>query len=383
MPDPLAPYRPHALVRRAPSPRSDHAALHRTVMASVVGASGGALVADLVCRLVGASAESSKMFVVLAAAGAFGAIAARGRRWLAGGIGLGLGAVGSLAAVLTAQWAPFSAVLFGAAAAPVLGEGERRGRKLLTGLVAGAFGYAGLHVAEVVLQSGVLLTLLPGPLAAAAAGATAGLFVGLAAAPRHLMKDPDPVELRYLEAMSLRDGELHALLERALDSHRAVRSELPAQQALEPRFSEQVLRILRIAEHCRQVDGELSRESITQLEDRIAQLERKAASTMDPSARDTYESALESLMAQRDVLEQLRSGRERVVARLHVHVALLEKLRLSVLQLRSADAERLGADGSVDDALEELGRELDLTADAISEVFGRGAARPALDRPRS
>lgn len=382
MSSPLAPLGAGPLERRGTSlDPSAHSSLHGTVARSMLGAGAGALAADLVCRFAGFSVGTSKVFLVFVAAGALASVAVKGRRWLAGLMGGGLGALGSIAAGLAAQWAPFSAALFGAAAAPVLGEGESARRKLLTGAVAGAFGYAGLHVSQVVLQSGVLNALVPGPLAVAGAGAVAGLFLGLATAPRHLLLTPDPVEEAYAAALSRRDGEIHQLLERALGIHRAVRAELDARgrgrdgAVLEAQVSEQVMRILRIAEHCRRVDSDLSADVVAQLHDRMADLERKASATLDPSARGTYEHALQSLGEQREALERLSAGRERVVARLHVNVALLEKLRVSLLQLRSADAERFGAETSpVNEALDELGRELDATAHAISEVFGRTQA---------
>lgn len=389
MSSPLAPFRAQSSAlepKNAALEQRDHGSFHGTVMRSVVGAGTGALIADLACRLGGSPIESSKLFVILAAAGAFAGIAVRGRRWLTGAIGGGLGVLGSFAASLAAQWAPFSAAILGASAAPVLGEGESPKRKLVTALAAGAFGYAGLHVAEVILQAGVFGALVPGPLAVAAAGATAGLFIGLASAPRHLVRSPDPVEDAYAVALATRDGEIHELLERALHIHRAVRAELDVRGrdrdgfALEAQVGEQLMRILRIAEHCRRIDHDLSGDAMYRLEDRIAVLEQKAGATLDPSARATYEQALGSLDAQREALRRLGDGRERVVARLHVNVALLEKLRISLLQLRSADAERWGAESSpVAEALEELGRELDATADAITEVFGRPVG-PALPR---
>jgi hypothetical protein len=66
-----------------------------------------------------------------------------------------------------------------------------------------------------------------------------------------------------------------------------------------------------------------------------------------------------------------------VIARLHANVALLEKVRFSLLHLRSADTERVGGEASpLLDALEELSREIDATSTAVGEVFGRNAVDP-------
>ena len=378
MSKPLVPVRSSALDRRRSQLEGpNHTSLHGSVIRAVVGSAVGAFAADLLCRLMGLSGVSSKLFAILVAAGALAGIALRSRRWVAGFFGGGLGAVGSLASSLTAQWAPFSAALFGLAATPVLGAQETPKRKLLTAVVAGAFGYAGLNVAQVLLQAGWLTALVPGPLAVASAGAVAGLFIGLATAPRYLLPAPHSVEVAFEPALNIRDGEIHDLLARALEIHRTVRVELCENpqnlqgHQLEKQVSEHVMRILQIAEHCRRMGDDLAPGASTQLEDRVSELEAKMGATTDVSAKETYAQALSSLREQQTAVRRLEDGRERVVAKLHVSVAQLEKLRLSLLQLGAADAERFGAEISpVSEALEELGRELDATAHAISEVFG-------------
>ena len=88
---------------------------------------------------------------------------------------------------------------------------------------------------------------------------------------------------------------------------------------------------------------------------------------------------MESLDGQRRALDAISRGRERVIARLHANVALLEKVRFSLLHMRSADAERIGGEASpLTEALEELSRELDVTSTAVGEVFGKSPPREEL-----
>lgn len=359
-----------------------HSALHRSAVVSAAGAAAGGFASYFANLFIGGGA-GAQVFMGLSAAGALAALAYQ--QWPKGGLrrigqaGL-LGAVGSLVSNLASRWAPLSAALFGLAAMPILGAGEPIKRRLLTGFVAAGFGFAGLHVGAALLNAGAFTGLVPGPLAAAAAGATAGLFIGLATAPRHLIVGPHPVDEAYGQALQVRDGEIHELLERALRLHQSLRERSDDRRemqdlSLEPRVAEQVLKILEIAEHCRQVDQEVTEDRLNEIDDRMAEVERKAQASSDLTAQKTYMKALESLQDQQEALRRLGEGRERVVARLHVHVALLEKLRVSVLQIRSADAERFGTEDSfVMEAVEELGRELDATAHAISEVFGQPPA---------
>jgi hypothetical protein len=251
-------------------------------------------------------------------------------------------------------------------------------RKAVTAALTGALGFAGLYVGKVLLALPILGAMVPEPLGAAIAGAAAGLFFGLGAAPKHLARPMDPVEQKYLEALTVKDGELFEILHRALTIQHAVKQDLEKRvddetvKLLGNRITELMLRILHIAQQCRTIESDLSAAPAYELEERIAQLSQKAEAATDGAARRTYESAIASLDEQRRALQAIGRGRERVIAKLHANVALLEKVRFSLLHLRSADAERVGGESSpVAEALEELGREIDATSTAVSEVWGQ------------
>ncbi len=375
---------------------SDHGSFHGTVLRAMAGGAGGVFIAYLFDWLLHFGLVDSWVFPVVVAAGALAAIGARGKNVLKALLGGAFGALGGGLFALTAgQWAPFGAALLGASAAPVLGEGDSAKRKAVTALLTSVLGFGGLYVGKVLLALPILSTLVPEPLAAAIAGAAAGLFFGLGAAPKHLARPMDPVEQKYLEALTVKDGELHEILHRALAIRRAVEQDLEARtddetvKRLGDRVSELMLRILTIAEQCRTIEDDLSAAPAYELEERIGSLEKKAESATDSAARRTYEGAIASLDEQRRALQAIGRGRERVIAKLHANVALLEKVRFSLLHLRSAVAERVGGESSpVADALEELGREIDATSTAVSEVWGqtgdllpapKAAALPAED----
>lgn len=142
------------------------------------------------------------------------------------------------------------------------------------------------------------------------------------------------------------------------------------------------MRVLRIAEQCRQVEADLAATPVDQLDNRIRDLEDRWARSRDPAAQETYRDAIASLVAQKEAIDRIGLGRERIVARLHANVAILEKLRFSLIHLRSAEVERVGGESSpVVEALDELGRELDATASAVGEVFGASVPAWALAAP--
>ena len=356
----------------------DHGAFHGTVLRAAIGGAAGGLVAFIVAGVVGVL-DPQLAFAIAVSSGALGAAAIRPRKWGRGLWGALLGGVGGALFSLALPWPAFAAALLGATAVPALAPQASARRRALTWLMASSLGGAGLFVAHVLLGWDPLGGWLPAPLTAAAAGAAGGLFLGLASAPKHLAPPRDPVEQALRAGLGTKDGEIHALLERALGIHRALRSELqrredddPTAGRLRERSGQAVLRILEIANQCRQVDRDLATTPVAQLQLRISELSEKEATARDPAAKTSYKDAIESLRAQIEAIDRIELGRERIVARLHANVAILEKLRLSLIHLRNAQAERIGGEASpVVEALDELGRELDATATAFGEVFGR------------
>lgn len=374
---PLArPLRSKALTRAGPP--GDHTALHSTVARAMMGAGAGAVVADALAWALGTGLWDSPLLSVGVLGGALAAVAARGKKWWRAALGGLAGSVGAVLFTLTAPlWPPFAALLMGLAAAPVLAEGQSKGRKAVTAALAGVAGAAGLYVARVMLGWDVFDGVVPSLLGHAGAGAAAGLFVGLASAPRYLGQPPDPVESAYHPALAVKDGEVHQILARTIEIHRALQADLAARagasavERVGAREDELVLRILHIAKECRKIRADLDATPAAEIEARIAELSRRAEATPDEGARATYAQTVASLEEQLEALARIENGRERVVARLHATVALLEKLRFALIHMRSADAERVGGElPVVTEALDALTDELEATSSAVGEVYG-------------
>ncbi len=365
----------------------DHQALHATVMRAVAGAGVGAVLADGLAWLLGTGLWQSPLLTFGVMGGALAAVSFRKKKWWRGLLGGAAGLAGaglfSLAAPL---WPPFAAALLGIAAAPVLAEGESTQRKAVTAALAAAAGAAGLFVARVMLGWEVFDGVVPSLLGHGAAGATAGLFVGLAAVPRHLGRAPDPVETAYQPALALKDGEVHQILERTIQIHRSLTSDLALRaegaslERVMTREQDLVLRILHIADECRRIEQDLAATPAQEIEDRVADLSRRAEAAHDEAAQETYLQTVRSLKGQLEALSRIERGRDRVVARLHATVALLEKLRFALIHLRSAQAQKVGDELSdVTEALDALTDEIEATSSAVSEVYGGDLGEPEAD----
>lgn len=345
---------------------------------AVLGASGGALLA----YMLSGQATTKTGFAWLVALALTGALAAIGAR--TGGLWRALhsaafGVIGGWLFARALEWPILGAVLVGAAAAPVLARGETTEKIALTGAVTSLFVLGGAYVSYVLESTGVLAGLLSPMGATAAAGGALGLFVGLGSVPRHVVRSDEPVEAAYERALAAAHGEVREILERSLSIYRLIRADLGTRTGsktevqLGTRVSDLALRILEIGEQCRAIEADLGTAPAQQLEDRIAGLRRKAETTTDASARATFLATIDSLDTQKRAVEAIGRGLERVVARLHANVALLEKVRYSLVHARSASAERSGSEASpLTDTIDELSRELDATSTAMGEVYGQG-----------
>ncbi len=356
----------------------DHKTFHGTVLRTTLGAALGVFLLWVCQKVVGPEASSLGLFPLFALGGALGATRAETKRVTPVVLGAFLGALGGGLYVATrAHWAPFGAVLMGLAGATAVARGEGLKKVAVTGAALAAGGHLGIQLAETLFYGGWFAPWVPPPMASLGCGAVFGLFFGLSSLPRYLRSQRDPVENQYKTVLDKDADETQELLSRALNTYRLIKSDLQDQTKRDPkgeisqRVKELMMRILRIAEECRRIEGDLNTTSRTELKERKDALLKKAEAAHDPAARRAYESAHRAIEEQEQTLKAIELGRERVLARLSGHVTLLEKTRLSLLHLKSAHTERFEEQSSpVARTLEELGQELDATSSAMSEIFG-------------
>jgi len=213
---------------------------------------------------------------------------------------------------------------------------------LAVALAAGA-GAAAVGAASALLPalSAALGVAVPRLIADAASGGALGLWAALAAAPLHVRVGGDPIEAR-LEAIRFSlDPELRALAGRAVAARRDALRELPAGVPAELPASIDALAAaaLELAERAAGLSRAASPQAEEELQRRSAALVRSAEAAEDSAAGRSYARAAEALGAQLDHLRRVRCARERVLARLHEHVANLERTRFSLTLLQDADFE--------------------------------------------
>lgn len=229
--------------------------------------------------------------------------------------------------------------------------GSRPGPAHYLGAVAGTavLAVAGVEVSHI-LYGRLLQLQTPGVLAALASGAVLALFVSLGGLAAHLMLKADPIEARGEEVLAQLHGELHSLCERALGLYRqagASLSALPRDTAREE-LARTLQRLTReafeLAGNWSSVEAQLQADTALTLEREVKELSASAAKASDLLARRQLELAAASLREELERLSQLKLERERVVAKLKWHLALLERARLALVGLRSGQVQLKAAE---------------------------------------
>src|SRR5262249_12332888 len=101
-----------------------------------------------------------------------------------------------------------------------------------------------------------------------------------------------------------------------------------------------------------------------ELATRMSDLDKRIAAATDAEVKQQYTAARAALDDQRRYRAQIRQGRERVVARMHNHVAALEKFQLAATGL---EASRVATSGATKQ-LAELSQEVAASGEALAEV---------------
>ncbi len=209
---------------------------------------------------------------------------------------------------------------------------------------------------------------LPAWLLGGMSAAAMGMVGAFAMIPRHLKMSSDPVSAAVRQLPAGLDPEVKALCERSLAIWNTAKEAL-ADEGGKNLVRDGVLKTLEVGAKSAEVkvtgptDAELAR--------RMTELDGKIAATTDPEAKAQYQAARSALDDQHRYREHISKGKERLVARMHNHVAALEKFQLAATGL---DAARHTANS--DQQLEELSSNVAASGEALAEIEMGESAKP-------
>ena len=262
---------------------------------------------------------------------------------------------------------PYSALAsFSVLFAAALAWGNH-GRRLLIALAAGALViYAAIHVFASVATAAQLASL-PTWLVAALAGAAFSMVSVIALLPQHFHIARDPVADAYDNLSAIGNGEVRDLVNRGYriwtNSAASLSEADPHRQTLE----EAVIRLFDVGRRWNNSAAEGAPKLAASLVDRIDTLDKRIDATEDKVAREQYQQAKVALAEQLRYIKEIGTSRERVLARMHNYLAAMERLRLAVINLESANASRDAVQPLLTD-VEELGRDIISSAEAMADA---------------
>jgi hypothetical protein len=197
-----------------------------------------------------------------------------------------------------------------------------------------------------------------------AAAAAMGIVAALAVLPRHLALVTDPVHAALRRLPPALDLELRQLCERSVSIWSGAKERLADGDPGRDLVRDGVLKTLEVA--VKSAGVKASGPSGEELAARMADLDQRVAAATDDEVKEQYTAARAALEDQRRYREHIANGRERLVARMHNHVAALEKFQLAATGLVAARAAASGA--TAVKQLAELSSDVTASGDALAEV---------------
>lgn len=279
-------------------------------------------------------------------------------------IALGVTAAALLYALLPASWPALTAVAV--VLALVLAVGGPRGLRGLAGVVGGAFAMVVAMWCAYRISHAHETAHWPA-LATAAVSAAAMAIVGvMAALPRHLELAVDPVAAALRQLPTGLDAEVRGLCTRAVAIWTTAkdRSSLSGDETARRLIRDGVVKTLEVA--ARSAEVKVVGPSDAELAERMSDLDQRIAAATDSEVKTQYQSARAALDDQQRYRSNIRQGRERLVARMHNHIAALEKFELAAAGLEAARVTSLGS--SVVNQLEALSQDVTASGDALAEL---------------
>jgi hypothetical protein len=317
--------------------------------------------------------------LVLGIAG--GALAAFGFVALTGAFGLGT----------------FGAVLGGWLGGAALGgllstEQKMRPGSYVAGLIASTTTGAVGAVALVRMAEFAASEATPVGITAATMAGALGLWVAAASGLRRLERVRDPLVDKAEHVLLGLVDPVRAKATDGLQTWQEIEEGLAKDEQMASDTAHEARRqgrllvesMLETAATWKQIHGELSSPRLRGIEDKLADLEKRAAATDDDVTKGHLMRAAQALRAQKGAIDGLKVGGARAEAALDAQVALLERLRLAVAQHRVSDRERFAVEVSaVADQVSKLSDDLESLSAAIAEAESLADRRVLADLERA
>lgn len=191
-----------------------------------------------------------------------------------------------------------------------------------------------------------------------------GMIGVFAVLPRHLKISLDPVTAAQRRLPNNLDSEVRELCTRSMTIWNNAKDKLADNDPGKNLVRDGVLKTLEVAAKSAEVSAQGATEA--ELAKRMSDLDARIAISTDTEVKEQYKSARAALEDQRRYREHITQNRERMIARMHNHVAALEKFQLAAGGLVAARAASAGA--TAVKQLEELSADVAASGEALAEL---------------
>ena len=174
----------------------------------------------------------------------------------------------------------------------------------------------------------------------------------------------DPVNAAIRALPTDLDSEVRDLCNRSIDIWSGAKDKLTDNDPGKNLVREGVLKTLEVA--TKSADVRLSGAGEQELAKRMSDLDGRIASATDAEVKQQYQSARSALDDQQRYRDHIKQNRERLIARMHNHVAALEKFQLAAGGLAAVRAASAGAPAIKQ--LEELSADVAASGEALAEL---------------
>jgi hypothetical protein len=195
-----------------------------------------------------------------------------------------------------------------------------------------------------------------------AAASTMGMIGVFAVLPRHVRVSMDAVNAAMRRLPTDLDSEVRELCNRSIAIWDSAKDKLD--DSGKNLVSEGVLKTLEVATKSADIKAQGATDE--ELAKRMEDLDARIAAATDAEVKSQYQSARTALDDQRRYRDHIKQNRERMIARMHNHVAALEKFQLAAGGLAAVRAASAGA--TAVKQLEELSADVAASGEALAEL---------------
>lgn len=270
---------------------------------------------------------------------------------------LALGVLACAALAVSNTWAAM--IGCGAVTALALALGTQGGRRYATIALGTAVSVVACWVA-IQISFAQQTHAWSGALVDGTAAAAMGMLGALALLPRHVGIGRDAVVAAVARLPLGLDTEVRNLCNQSVSLWTQANARMVSDPENRDLLRQGVVKVLEVAA---KESAPLASGSDAALRERIVELETRIGNATDDETRTQYQAAKQALTEQQLYREKLSTRRDRLVAKLHHHVAALEKFQLAAL-----GAQKDGEARPVLGRLAELSAEVTSTSEALMEV---------------